>query len=178
MKTPRTSPAPTTTTSLQFHFDFSYIHYSFTTSHSLLPTQNMTRWLVNGTRMIVNECFEHAVQVQLITGEHTGEIVYLPRMDFYTKPDDVDCPALFIRRQFPVRLAFAITINKSAGQTLRRVGIYLPVSVHSHGMLYVALSRTGDKRRNIVMVDPNGRGNGTDAHGRVYTSNVVFQEII
>ena len=29
-------------------------------------------------------------------------------------------------RQFPVRVAFAMTINKAQGQTLQRVGVYLP----------------------------------------------------
>ena len=44
------------------------------------------------------------------------------------------------RRQFPVHLAFSITINKAQGQSVRRVGIDLRVPVFSHGQLYVALS--------------------------------------
>ena len=45
------------------------------------------------------------------------------------------------RKQFPVRISFAITINKSHGQTIPNVGIYLPRHVFSHGQLYVVLSR-------------------------------------
>ncbi len=33
------------------------------------------------------------------------------------------------RRQFPVRLAFAMTINKAQGQTMQRMGLFLPLVV-------------------------------------------------
>ena len=43
------------------------------------------------------------------------------------------------RRQFPVKLAFAMTINKSQGQSLQHTGLWLPEPVFAHGQLYVAL---------------------------------------
>ena len=51
-----------------------------------------------------------------------------------------------IREQFPVIPAFCITINKSRGQTLNRVGIYLPDHCFTHGQLYVAMSRVTDEK--------------------------------
>jgi ATP-dependent exoDNAse (exonuclease V) alpha subunit len=48
-------------------------------------------------------------------------------------PTDSDLPFKLKRLQFPVLLAFAMTIDKSQGQTLKKVGIYLPKPVFSHG---------------------------------------------
>jgi len=53
-------------------------------------------------------------------------------------------PMEWERRQFPVRTCFAMTINKSKGQSLERVGVWLEESVFSQGQLYVACSRVGD----------------------------------
>ncbi|KAI8554974.1 hypothetical protein RHMOL_Rhmol05G0137900 [Rhododendron molle] len=48
---------------------------------------------------------------------------------------------MITRRQFPIRLAYAMTINKSQGQSVNFGGIDLRTLVFSHGQLYVALSR-------------------------------------
>jgi ATP-dependent exoDNAse (exonuclease V) alpha subunit len=55
-----------------------------------------------------------------------------------------------------------MTINKAQGQTLERVGVYLPSPVFTHGQLYVALSRCGFRSAVKVLVNhgplgPNGR---------------------
>ena len=43
--------------------------------------------------------------------------------------------------QYPIRLAWAITIHKSQGQTFNRVYIDLGRGAFTHGQTYVALSR-------------------------------------
>ena len=77
------------------------------------------------------------------------------------------------RRQFPVRPAFAMTINKAQGQTLQRVGLYLPTSVFSHGQLYVALSRVGSAAQATVLA----LGPNNEDEDAVFTKNVVFKEV-
>jgi len=77
----------------------------------------------------------------------------------------------FQRRQFPISLCFAMTINKSQGQTLKKVGLYLPRPVFTHGQLYVALSKVKSKKGlKILILDDNG--NTTNL-----TTNVIYREI-
>ena len=45
------------------------------------------------------------------------------------------------RIQFPLRLAYAVTINKSQGQTYDLVGVDLRQPVFAHGQLYVSVGR-------------------------------------
>ena len=65
-----------------------------------------------------------------------------------------------------MKLAFAVTINKSQGQTFNQIGIDLRRDVFNHGQLlvYVAFSRVpsweslhvylGDQRKNMTVKNP------------------------
>ena len=71
--------------------------------------------------------------------------------------------------QFPVRLAFALSINKAQGQSVKYVGLDVHVPVFAHGQLYVALSSaTSCLRVKILLPDP------TDP----LTINVVHPEVL
>ena len=67
-----------------------------------------------------------------------------------------DLPFQFKRVQFPVRLAFDITINKAQGQSLSVAGLNLECPCFSHGQLYVACSRVGNPK-NLFVFTPNGK---------------------
>ena len=45
-----------------------------------------------------------------------------------------------------------MTINKSQGQTLTGVGLYIPRPVFGHGQLYVAPSRCSDRTKLKVLI--------------------------
>jgi hypothetical protein len=106
---------------------------------------------------------------------HAGKDVFIPRIPII--PSDLDLPFKFCRLQFPVRPAFAITINKSQGQTLGHVGIYLKKPVFTHGQLYVALSRVTSINNIHVLIEEEESNEGNVvSHGS--TINVVFPEIL
>ena len=147
----------------------------------IILLRNMAGGLANGTRMIVTKLMPHVIEAEVATGPKAGERVCIPRLSI--TPSDVEnMPFTLRRRQYPVRAAFAMTVNKSQGQTLKRVGIYLPKSVFSHGQLYVAMSRVGSKEGVCVLV-LNGWREAVqdselgDAPEGVYTRNVVYKEV-
>jgi hypothetical protein len=93
--------------------------------------------------------------------------ILLPRIQLIS--GEVRMPFQLSRRQFPVRLAFAMTISKSQGQTFDKIGVYLPRPVFSHGQLYVAFSRVRRMEDVSVMLDRDGVG---------VTRNVVYRELL
>lgn len=95
--------------------------------------------LCNGTRLAVKKLLNNLIEATILTGKFKGEDVLIPRIPMI--PNDL--PFNFKRLQFPVRLAFVMTINKSQGQSLEVCGLNLEDSVFSHGQLYVACSRVG-----------------------------------
>lgn len=67
-------------------------------------------------------------------------------------PSQSPWPFKFVRRQFLIIISFATPINKSQGQSLDNVGLYLPKNIFSHGQLYVATSRVKTKERHKFLI--------------------------
>lgn len=80
----------------------------------------------------------------------------------------------FIRKQFPVRLCFAMTRNKAQGQIITNVGLCQPQYVFSHGQLYVALSRGISMVTTKVLVITEQ----LDQQLGTYTRNVVYKNVL
>ena len=86
-------------------------------------------------------------------------------------PSDKRIPFKFQRRQFPIVVSFAMTINKSQGQSLKHVSIFLQKPVFSHGQLYVTLSRVTTQEGLKILIQ------GNDGEYIEEASNVVYKEV-
>ena len=155
----------------------------------LTRTLDTTKGLCNGTRLMVLGVINCRILHVLIlngTRAFTGDTAnyvpksfpaheaYIPRIDL----ECTDIPVPLKRRQFPVRLAFAMTINKAQGQSLKKVGIYLNTNpVFAHGQLYVALSRAGFKETTKIFIGDvkNVQGKFPLIEG-TFTKNIVYKE--
>ncbi|CAN1189507.1 ATP-dependent DNA helicase PIF1 [Linum perenne] len=113
----------------------------------LLRNINPSAGMCNGTRVLLTNLGQYIISGLIVNG--TLE-----------------------RRQFPIRVCYAMTINKSQGQTLDHVGIYLPKPVFSHGQLYVAVSRvrSADGLHILISNDQQNLPN--------QTKNIVYQDVL
>jgi ATP-dependent DNA helicase PIF1 len=111
--------------------------------------------LCNGTQLVERAFEDNAIDAEIVNEQHHGKRVFIPRIPL-SPSEDINLPFKFKQKQFPIRLSFAMTINKAQGQTIPIVGIYLPEPVFAHGQLYVALSRGVSRQTTWVLFRPRG----------------------
>ena len=90
---------------------------------------------------------KNIIEGTILNGKFRGENILIPGIPII--PTDV--PIQFKRIQFPIRLAFAMTNNKSQRQTMSVCGLDLSTPRFSHGQLYVACSRVGKPSSLFVL---------------------------
>ena len=89
--------------------------------------------------MIGTQIHSNILEAVIIYGSNIGDKVYIPRITMSVQ--EAKWQFIMCRKQFFVKLSYTMTINKSQGQMLDMVGMFLPRPVFLHGKLYVALSR-------------------------------------
>ncbi|CAN1823222.1 ATP-dependent DNA helicase PIF1 [Linum perenne] len=136
----------------------------------LLRNLDQTIGLCNGTRMVIRTLGTWFIEVEILTGTHVGERVYLPRLSLTSKQKSLNFT--LVRRQYPIALSFAMTINKSQGQTLHSVGLCLKRQVFTHGQLYIALSRV-TRKSGLKIVSCNEVGEPNKS-----MKKIVFHEVL
>ena len=135
----------------------------------LMRNLNQTLGLCNGTRMMVTLCLQFCVCCEVISGQFKGTKHFIPRMELC--PTETKLPFKLCRKQMPLQICYAMTINKAQGQSLENVGVYLPKGVFSHGQYYVAVSRvTSPEGLKCFINDEHGQSTNI-------TQNVVYKEV-
>ena len=126
----------------------------------LLRNLQPKQGLCNGTRLIF-QSLSNNCRVLMCSYKYnriTKETA-IPRI--VLKPKTNEFPFDWSRRQFPLRVAFACTINKSQGQTMKRIGLWLPSPVFGLGY-NVGQQTTG--------------GHGSNSTGRDDMSRTVWRQ--
>ena len=118
----------------------------------------------NGIRMIAVRIVSYMLQARLANNPDVP-LELIPRFRLSTQEGEL--PFVLTRNQFPVRLCFAMTINKSQGESLIYVGVDLRQPSFMHGQLYVALSRV-TSLSGISFLLPESSNT---------TNNVVYPEL-
>jgi hypothetical protein len=118
--------------------------------------------LCNGTRIQITSLHDHLIRGKILSGQHKGQDATIPRIPIIP----TGYPFQFKRIQFPVKLSFVMTINKSRGQSIKHCGLYLENPCFSHGQFYVGASRVG-AQKNLKIFAPENK-----------TVNIVYQEVL
>ncbi|XP_021725283.1 ATP-dependent DNA helicase PIF6-like [Chenopodium quinoa] len=128
--------------------------------------------LCNGTRLICKYFRRNVIVCSIAIGHRKGELVFIHRVNL-RPPSSTKYPIQFERIRFPLKLSFAMIINKFQGQTLSQVMVYLPQPCFSHGQLYVALSRA-KKLEKVTVITPQP----TEIHSTPVLKNIVAYDVL
>jgi hypothetical protein len=133
----------------------------------MMCLRNLNTKLKNGTKLEVLQIGNHYIKTKILTGSSINDIETIPRISLTQTLQNETCTLR--RRQFPLALAYAMTADKSQGQSLTHVGLYLCTEFFAHGQLYTALSRAKNPTTLAYYI-------GTDGQATT-TKNIVSPEV-
>jgi len=122
--------------------------------------------LCNGSRMSIHSLGRFSIRVRLLGGDFDGQLRTI--LQIKLQSTDHQLSFTLSRKQFPLALSFAMTINKSQGQSFEAVGVDLRSPVFTHGQFYIAALQVTSKAGLCILLPPN----------TTYMCNIVYPEIL
>lgn len=107
----------------------------------------------NKTRLIITRLRRHCIEGQMLEDKFNGQFCLIPCIKLMTTKNNL--LYIFIRRQYPISLCCAMTINKSQGQSLKTIRVSLRISAFTYGQLYVTLSHITTLQRITILIAEN-----------------------
>ena len=149
----------------------------------LMRTLGRKTKLATNQRVRILELRQFSIKVQTIEANNSpGEVHFLPRIRFrFTLPYGQSYE--ITRTQFPLRLAYAVSINKSQGQQYEHILFDTTHQAFTHGHLYVALSRI-TKYDGISFftlqsfVTSSEVGTNEETEDRILLQNIVYTDLL
>jgi hypothetical protein len=141
-----------------------------------IRNMNSDTGVLNGTRLCIVGIKRHVVLCEFLDGSKRR--VAIPRLLF-----EINIPKSVVkvqRRQFPLRLCYAITSNKAQGKTFTgNVCVDMRRGFFAHGQLYVAMSRSVCAERLALLVNPHDVVVDPDSGEKTTVFvNVVYPELL
>jgi ATP-dependent DNA helicase PIF1 len=118
----------------------------------------------------IHHCIRNIItnQVRLTTGKSAGRVVALPRLSCHVSSENSGLPFDFTRVQFPLIPAYCVSVHKSQGQSLDKVGVVADQESFAHGQLYTAFSRTCGWDKIMVMMPSDD----------IFVQNLVYSHFL
>jgi hypothetical protein len=139
----------------------------------------MTSAIPSNSRVQILQIEERAIKAKMLG---TNKVVVIPRIKFKFKLEFGMSYSL-MRMQFPLRLAYSMTYNKSQSQTLSKVLLDVTEEPFMHGHLYVAASRVRQANKIKLFIKEENVLSDTEYltnnnKNIPVIHNVVYQEIL
>ncbi|KAI9084878.1 hypothetical protein K1719_033284 [Acacia pycnantha] len=99
--------------------------------------------LCNGTRLQITQLGKNVVKAKALNGTSASEEILIHIMDM--NPSETTLPFKMTRRQFPIIISFAMTINKSQGQSLSNAA-FLVFDIDGYGNTHDGGGSNGDEK--------------------------------
>ena len=144
----------------------------------LLRNMNIKAGHCNGTRYLIKNIGQYRLVLEKLDSKlgDKNSLLVLPRIPM--EYGGGNFPFKLTRLQFPLKIAFTLTINRAQGQSASKCGLLLPKNVWTHGQIYVALSRCGNPNNIFVWAEQEQFEDFNLPKHKMFIKNVVYKEIV